>query len=162
MESGRGWLTGDWPSTGAFSTLLRRPGLRASCDGVLATKSERKMLASIHACTRSMPGLLLRSICGTENSSQQTYFSVCHCQQSLSTWYSATRTRFWLKKLYLKWYTAKGLTVEFPEKSWTKRGVNKLLKKFCDTDTVNSAARQRQTAQCPYWINVEWVETVMI
>jgi len=36
---------------GAFSTLLRRPGLWASSDGVLATKSERKMLA----CT--MPGL---------------------------------------------------------------------------------------------------------
>jgi len=45
MGSGRGWLTGDWPSTGAFSTLLRRPGLRASSDGVLATNSERKMLA---------------------------------------------------------------------------------------------------------------------
>jgi len=30
----------------AFSALLRRPGLRASSDGVLATKSERKMLAS--------------------------------------------------------------------------------------------------------------------
>jgi len=42
MGSGRGWLAGDWPSTGAFSTLLRRPGPRASSDGVLATKSERK------------------------------------------------------------------------------------------------------------------------
>ena len=31
---------------GAFSTLLRRPGLRASTGGVLATNSERKMLAS--------------------------------------------------------------------------------------------------------------------
>jgi len=31
---------------GAFSTLLQRPGLRASSDGVLATKSERIMLAS--------------------------------------------------------------------------------------------------------------------
>jgi len=31
---------------GTFSTLLRRPGLRASTGGVLATKSERKMLAS--------------------------------------------------------------------------------------------------------------------
>ena len=31
---------------GAFSTLLRRPGLRASSDGILATKSERKTLAS--------------------------------------------------------------------------------------------------------------------
>ena len=46
MGSGRGWLAGDWPSTGAFLTLLRRPGLRASFDGVLATNSERKMLAS--------------------------------------------------------------------------------------------------------------------
>ena len=34
---------------GAFSTLLWRPGLRASSDGALATKSERKI--------RSMPGL---------------------------------------------------------------------------------------------------------
>ena len=31
---------------GSFSTLLRRPGLRVSSDGVLATKIERKMLAS--------------------------------------------------------------------------------------------------------------------
>jgi len=31
---------------GAFSTLLRHSGLRASTGGVLATKSERKMLAS--------------------------------------------------------------------------------------------------------------------
>ena len=46
MGSGRGRLAGDWPSTGAFSTLLRRPGLRDSSDGVLATKSKRKMLAS--------------------------------------------------------------------------------------------------------------------
>jgi len=34
------------PPTGAFSTLLRQSGLRASTGGVLATKSERKMLAS--------------------------------------------------------------------------------------------------------------------
>jgi len=31
---------------GAFSTLLWQPGLQASSDGVVATKSERKMLAS--------------------------------------------------------------------------------------------------------------------
>jgi len=32
------WLAGDWPLTGgAFSTLLRRPELRASNGGVLAT-----------------------------------------------------------------------------------------------------------------------------
>ena len=47
MGSGRAWLAGDWPSTGgAFSRLLRRPGLRASSDGVLATKSERKFNVS--------------------------------------------------------------------------------------------------------------------
>ena len=43
MGSGRGWLAGDWPSMGAFSTLLRRPGLRASTGGVLATKSEQNV-----------------------------------------------------------------------------------------------------------------------
>ena len=38
----------DRPPSGAFSTLLRQSGLRvrASTGGVLATKSERKMLAS--------------------------------------------------------------------------------------------------------------------
>jgi len=44
--SGRGRPAGDRPPTGAFSTLLRQSGLRASTGGVLATKSERKMLAS--------------------------------------------------------------------------------------------------------------------
>ena len=33
-----------------------------------------------------------------------------------------------IKSLYLKGYTAKRLTDEFPEKRWTKHGVNKLLK----------------------------------
>ena len=41
------------------------------------------------------------------------------------------------KSLYLKWYTANTLTDEFPEKSWTKRGVNKLLKKLRDIGTVD-------------------------
>jgi len=37
MASAHGWLAGDWPSTRgeAFSTLLRRPGLRTSTGGVL-------------------------------------------------------------------------------------------------------------------------------
>ena len=35
-----------------------------------------------------------------------------------------------IKSLYLKGYTAKRLTDEFPEKRWTKRGVNKLLKRY--------------------------------
>ena len=42
-----------------------------------------------------------------------------------------------IKSLYLKEYTAQKLTDEFPEKSWTKHGVNKLFKKLRDTGTVN-------------------------
>ena len=37
------------------------------------------------------------------------------------------------KSLYLKGYAAKRLTDEFPEKSWTIRGVHKLFKKLRDT-----------------------------
>jgi len=50
---------------GAFSTLLRLPGLRASSDGVLATISERKMLAS--TCLYSLYAwlLLLTKYCNT-------------------------------------------------------------------------------------------------
>jgi len=41
------------------------------------------------------------------------------------------------KILYLKEYTAKRLTDEFHEKSWTNSGVNKLLKKMRDVGTVD-------------------------
>jgi len=41
------------------------------------------------------------------------------------------------KSLYFKRYTAKRLTDEFPEKSWTKLGVNNLFKKLWDKGTVN-------------------------
>jgi len=41
-----------------------------------------------------------------------------------------------IKSLYLNEYTANRLTDEFPEKSWIKHGVNKLLKKLRDTGTV--------------------------
>ena len=34
------------------------------------------------------------------------------------------------RRLHLNGYTAKRLTDKFSEKSWTKRGVNKLLKKL--------------------------------
>jgi len=47
------------------------------------------------------------------------------------------RKNFDKKSLYLKRYTAKRLTDEFPEKSWIKHGVNKLLKKLQDTGTVD-------------------------
>jgi len=42
-----------------------------------------------------------------------------------------------IQSLYLKGYTVKRLTDEFPEKSWTKHDVNKLFKKLPDTGTVN-------------------------
>ena len=51
--------------------------------------------------------------------------------------------------MYLKGYTAKRLADEFPEKSWTKRDVNKLLEKLRDTGTVDrrpSSGRPRSAA----------------
>ena len=39
------------------------------------------------------------------------------------------------KKFVFEGYTAKRLTDEFPEKRWTKRGVNKLLQTLRDTGT---------------------------
>jgi len=42
-------------------------------------------------------------------------------------------------------YTAKRLTDEFPEKSWTKHGVNKLLKKLRDTGIVDIATKCNHT-----------------
>ena len=46
------------------------------------------------------------------------------------------------KSLYLQRYTAKSLTDKFPEKSWTKHGVNKLLKNLRDTGTVDIATKR--------------------
>jgi len=54
-----------------------------------------------------------------------------------------------IKSLHLKRYTAKRSIGKFPEKGWTKRRVNKLLKKLRITGTCQ-ATRQRQTAQCPH------------
>jgi len=45
--------------------------------------------------------------------------------------------------VYLKEYTTKRLTDEFPEKSWTKRGVNKRLKKLWGTVEGGQAAADR-------------------
>jgi len=42
-----------------------------------------------------------------------------------------------IKSLYLKGYAAERLTKEYLEKSWTKHGANKLLKKLRDTGTVD-------------------------
>ena len=46
------------------------------------------------------------------------------------------RGQDFLKSLCLKAYTAKRFTDAFPEKCWTKRGVNKLLQTLRDTGTV--------------------------
>jgi len=50
-----------------------------------------------------------------------------------------------IKSLYLKKYTAKRLTDEFPEKSWTKHGVNKLLIKLRNTGTVDIDIKRNHT-----------------
>ena len=42
-----------------------------------------------------------------------------------------------IKSLYLKEHIAKRLTDKSPNKSWTKHGANKLLKKLRDTGTVD-------------------------
>jgi len=46
MGSGRGWLGGDWPSTGCVLNITAAAWTAGFHGGVLATKSERKMLAS--------------------------------------------------------------------------------------------------------------------
>ena len=45
--------------------------------------------------------------------------------------------------MYLKWCTANRLTDEFPEKSWTRHGVNKLLIKLRNTCTGGEALADR-------------------
>jgi len=50
-----------------------------------------------------------------------------------------------IKSLYLKKYTAKKLTDDFPEKNWIKHEVNKLLKKLRDTGTVDIATKRDHT-----------------
>jgi len=64
--------------------------------------------------------LHLRSICGTENSSQQTSLQ---CLSTINMVFS-DENKTLIKCLYLKGYTAKRLTDEFPEKSWTKHDAN--------------------------------------
>ena len=79
-------------------------------------------------CHCSFGYLLLRSICGIENSSQQMSL------QRLPTINMVfnDKDKILIRSLHLKGYTAKRLTDKFSEKRWTKRGVNKLLKR-CGT-----------------------------
>jgi len=64
--------------------------------------------------------------------------------------------------MYLKGYTAKRLTVEFPEKSWTKCGVNKLLKKLRNTGTVNRRPGSGRLRSARTEENVETVHDLVL
>ena len=58
-------------------------------------------------------------------------------------------------------YTAKRLTGKFPEKSWTKCGVNKLFKNLRDTGTVRPRPNRRPGNVKPHSARTEEnVETV--
>ena len=76
--------------------------------------------------------LLLPLICGIGNSSQQMSLQ---CLLTINMVFS-DKDKILIRSLFLKGYTAKRLTDEFPEKRWTKRGVNKLLKSLRDRSTI--------------------------
>ena len=71
--------------------------------------------------------------------------SRCHCSDFNEQHVIQRRKQDFDKSLYLKGYTAKRLTDEFREKSWTKHGVNKLLTKLQDTGKVDIATKCNHT-----------------
>ena len=89
-------------------------------------------LQIIFLCYCSFGYLVLWSICGIENSSQQTSLQ---CLSTINMVFG-DKDKILIRSLHLKWYTAKRLTYEFPEKRWTKCGANKLLKTLRDTGAV--------------------------
>ena len=64
--------------------------------------------------------------------------------------------------MHLKGYTAKRLTDKFREKSWTKRGVNKLLKKLRDTGTVDRRSVSGRPRSARTEENVETVNDLVL
>jgi len=62
----------------------------------------------------------------------------------------------------LKGYTAQRLTDEFPERSWTKHGVNKLLKKLRDTGTVDRWSGSGRLHSARTEENVETVNDLIL
>ena len=74
----------------------------------------------------------MRSICGTGNSSQETSLQ---CLSTINMVFS-DEDKILKKGLCLKAYTAKRFTDAFPEKRFTKRGVNKLLQTLRNTGAV--------------------------
>ena len=67
-----------------------------------------------------------------------------HSRQCLSTvnMVFSNDDKILIKSLYSKGYTAKKLIHNFHEKSWTKRGVNKLLKKQNTVDRRPGRVKQ--------------------
>jgi len=66
-----------------------------------------------------------------------------------------------IKSLYLKGYIANTLTGEFLEESWTKCGVNKLLKKLRDTGTVDRRPVSSRPCSARTEENVETVNDLV-
>jgi len=73
--------------------------------------------------------LLLRSICGIGNFVTADITAVFVNNNMILS----DEDKILIKSLYLKGYTAKRSTYEFPENSWSMHGVNKLFKKVQDT-----------------------------
>ena len=77
--------------------------------------------------------LPLRSVYGTENSSQQMSMQ---CSSTFNMVFS-DEDKILIKKFVFEGVHSKeALTEEFSEKCWTKSGVDKLIKTLRNTDTV--------------------------
>jgi len=81
--------------------------------------------------------------------------SVCQKLSTINMVFS-DNVKILTKSLYLKGYTAKRLTDEFPEKSWRNR-VIKLLKKLRDTGTVDRRPGSGRTHSARIEENVQTV-----
>jgi len=73
--------------------------------------------------------LLLRSICGIGNFVTADITAVFVNNNMILS----DEDKILIKSLYLKGYTVKRSTYEFPENSWSMHGVNKLFKKVQDS-----------------------------
>jgi len=87
----------------------------------------------------------------TENLSQQTSLPCLRRGQDFDK-----------KTLHLKGYTARRLTDKFPERTWTKRGVNKLLKKLRDTGTVDRRPGSGRPRSARTEENIETVNDLVL
>jgi len=85
-----------------------------------------------------------------------------HCSVVSINMVFSNEDKILIRSLYLKGYTAKSLIDEFPEKSWTKCGVNKLLKKLWDTSTVDRWPGSGRPRSARTEENVETVNDVIL